>query len=293
MNMPRLLRFALGGIFFSTTVVSFGKPGDFAKPAAPLGLVRLKTDAKPGDAAPLNDAKFTVDLLDVAGASGASKANRHNADYLAIESGGEWSRPLRGNVRDVAFVSFQIYGSQTTIIDLAGARLGLTASPMPGSLQLMYDDTSTGALNWKSFNLHFAAGPFTGRTFAALPTLTVRLDPAEGVWDLYANARLIAANLPLIDARKNDRQFNLRAGSEGAWVIGLVLADENPIYEDANANSIDDRFEVAQRGGLLPINASSFERQFLAKRWQDVQTATPPPPFFVVRPFSDRVTSAR
>jgi hypothetical protein len=51
------------------------------------------------------------------------------------------------------------------------------------------------------------------------------------------------------------------AGTEGAWITGVVLADENPIYEDVNANAIDDRFEIVQRGALLPANASKPERQ--------------------------------
>jgi len=54
-------------------------------------------------------------------------------DYLALDAGKDWSRPLRGNAKDVTFVSFQVYASQTTIIDIAGARLEFTASPVSGS----------------------------------------------------------------------------------------------------------------------------------------------------------------
>ncbi|MBI5693183.1 MAG: hypothetical protein HZC55_24160 [Verrucomicrobia bacterium] len=80
----------------------------------------------------------------------------------------------------------------------------------------------------------------------------------------------------------------LRSGSEGAWVTGLVLADENPIYEDANANGLDDRFEVSRRGFLLPASASKAERQTLAQQWREAQRAKPPPAFFVQRPAADR-----
>jgi hypothetical protein len=187
----------------------------------------------------------------------------------------------------VTFVSFQVCGSQSTILDIAGARLGLTAGPMPGSLQLMYDDSATGALVWKSFDLHFSTAPYAGKDLAALPTLTVRIDPSADTWDLYSGGRLVAAGLPLIAAKRGDRKFTLHAGPQGAWVIGLVVADENPLYEDANANGIDDRFELQTRGTLVPATAVKAERDFLAQQWQAFQRTNPPPPFVVARPFSD------
>jgi len=133
----------------------------------------------------------------------------------------------------------------------------------------MFDDSTTGTLQWKSLNYHVATGKYDGKNFAALPTLTVRLDPSAGTWDVFSGSRMIADNLPLIDGKKNDRRIIVTAGTEGAWVSGLVLADENPIYEDANANGIDDRFEIAQRGVLLPASASKPERQLLAQQGRD------------------------
>jgi hypothetical protein len=147
-----------------------------------LGLLRLKSTAKANDAAPLAADKFAVDDLSATGATGAAKGKKNNVDYLALDAGKEWSRPLRGNGKDVTFVSFQVYASQTTIIDIAGARLGFTASPVSGSLQVMFDDSSSpsGAPQWKSVNYHVATGKYDGKNFAALPTMTVRLDPAAG-----------------------------------------------------------------------------------------------------------------
>jgi hypothetical protein len=71
-----------------------------------------------------------------------------------------------------------------------------------------------------------------------------------------------------------------------------VLADENPIYEDANANGIDDRFELAQRGALLPATASKPERQLLAQQWRDSQRVKLPAAFFVQRPLPDRMAAS-
>jgi hypothetical protein len=257
-----------------------------AQPPA-LGLLRLKNATRENDAAPLAANKFAIDDLSATGVAGASKSKRNNVDYLAFDAGKEWSRPLRGNGKDVTFVSFQVYASQTTIIDIAGARLGVTAGPIPGALQLMFDDSSTGALQWKSLNLHVATGTYGGKPLAALPVLTVALDPATSTWHLYSGSRLLADHLPLIAAKGNDRKFTVTAGKDGAWLAGLVLADENPLYQDDNFNGIDDAFEKQQRGVLLPAAASLSEQQLLAKQWRDAQRAKPPPALFVARPLAD------
>ena len=117
-----------------------------ARVAAPLGLLRLQDAAKPGEATKLVPAKFAVDALPASGLAGVSKAQKDNLDTLVLEAGKEWSRPLRGSSREVTFASFQVYGSQTTIIEIGGARLGLTAGPIPGSLQLMFDNSAAGTL---------------------------------------------------------------------------------------------------------------------------------------------------
>ena len=271
-------------------VVGFGaQPA--ATPArvpAPLGLLRLQDAAKPGEATKLVPAKFAVDALPASGLAGVSKAQKDNLDTLVLEAGKEWSRPLRGSAREVTFASFQVYGSQTTIIEIGGARLGLTAGPIPGSLQLMFDNSAAGTLAWKSLNVHVSTGKYSGKSFAALPTLTIALDPAAGFWHLYSGSRLLADHLPLISAKRDNRQFIVKAGTDGAWVCGLVLADENPLYEDANFNGIDDAFERQKLGALLPANAALPTRQELAQDWKTAQRAKAPPALFVNRPMPDR-----
>jgi hypothetical protein len=89
---------------------------------------------------------------------------------------------------------------------------------------------------------------------------------------VFSGSRLPADNLPLIAARRDIRQFTVNAGAQGAWVIGLVLADENPLYEDANANVVDDAFERQRLGALLPENATLPARQQLAKDWKAAPT---------------------
>ncbi|MDP3072045.1 MAG: hypothetical protein Q8N18_17265 [Opitutaceae bacterium] len=254
---------------------------------APLGLLRLKDDPKPGEAAKLTATKFTIDDLAANAAPGAALGKKDDVDVLTLNAGREWSRNLRGSPRDVTFVSFQLHASAGTIVDIAGARLGITASVVDRSLQLMYDDSTTGLLQWKSFNLHLGSGRYEGQTMAALTTLTVRIDPTTGTWDLYSGSRLLADRLPLIDSKKNDRRFVLRAGSEGAWLTGLVFADENPLYEDANANGIDDRFELQTRGTLLPANAPLELQKAIAQEWKTAQRKKAPPALHVQRPRPD------
>ena len=79
----------------------------------------------------------------------------------------------------------------------------------------------------------------------------------------------------------------MRAGGEGAWLTGLVMADENPLYEDANANGIDDAFENQKRGALLAATANQAERQLLAQEWKAAQRLKHPPALFITRPLSD------
>ena len=259
-----------------------------ARVAAPLGLLRLQDTTKRGEVAKLVPSKFAIDALPANGIAGVSKAQKDNLDTLVLEAGKEWSRPLRGSGREVTFASFQVYGSQTTIIEIGGARLGLTAGPIQGSLQLMFDNSTAGSLAWKSLNVHVSTGKYSGKNFAALPTLTVALDPAADCWHLYSGSRLLADHLPLITAKRDNRQFTVKAGTEGAWVCGLVLADENPLFDDANFNGIDDVFERQKLGALLPANAAIPTRQQLAQDWKAAQRAKAPPALFVNRPMPDR-----
>ncbi len=258
-----------------------------------LGLLRLKATAKANDAAPLAPGKYAVDDLSTGATTGVTKTKKDDVDLLTLDGTKEWSRPLRGSPRDVSFVSFQLHASGSTVVDIGGARLGLTLSPAGGSLQLMYDDSASGTLQWKPLNVHLGTGKYGGRTLAPLPTLTVRLDPGAGTWDLFSGSRLLADNLPMIVANKDRRQFLVRAGGEGAWLAGLVMADENPLYEDANANGIDDTFERQKRGALAATSTNASERTALAQEWKEAQRQKAPPALLVKRPFADAVVAGR
>jgi hypothetical protein len=129
----------------------------------PHALLRLKSGAKSPDAVPLAAGKFSVDDLSPSGTPGASKSRRNNVDYVALKYGRGWARPICGNTKDVTFVSFQVYASKTTVIDIAGARVDGATIPVNGSLQLMFDDSATGGLPWKPLNYHAATGKYDDR----------------------------------------------------------------------------------------------------------------------------------
>lgn len=266
-----------------------------AQPASPTarspvsrGLPRLAETGKSGAAAPVAADKFAVDDLSPASGTDSTKSRKAGLDVLTLHAGAEWSRSLRGSGGEPQFISFLLSASQSTVVEIAGARLGVTLSPASGSLQVMFDEQGGGGLQWRSLGLHAPLETFAGETLVSLPLLTVYIDPVAGVWSLYAGMRLVADHLPLISGANIQQKFTLKAGSGGVWLGQLILSDENPLYEDANANGIDDAFEKQLRGTALAANASLAERKLLAQQWQASQRIFSPPPLFVRRPIPDR-----
>lgn len=83
----------------------------------------------------------------------------------------------------------------------------------------------------------------------------------------------------------------MRAGPTGVWLNAVAVSDENPLYHDANANGIDDAYEISKKGALVPVNASAADRKALATEWQASQRARPVPPVVAVRPLPDRLAA--
>jgi hypothetical protein len=253
---------------------------------APLGLPRLKDQVQTGEAAPLARSKFATDALAAQDAAGTLAGEKDGARFLALDAATAWSTPLRGDARSILFVSFSLYGSTGTILEIAGARLGVVESEMDNYAQLAVDEVSPAGPKWRKLPLHVPFEKHQGKLLAPFIVLTVRLGPAKGVWDLYDGAQLLAEDLPLDPAAKL-AQFILRAGGAGAMLNGLVQADENPLYEDANANGIDDRFEQTKNGKLLASDASPADRKELIKQWRAAQRTERPPALFFNRPLPD------
>jgi len=191
---------------------------------------------------------------------------------------------LRGRPKDPVFVSFSVQGSLGTFLEIGPLRLGLIQSDLVNHAQLMWFN---GSGQWQSLSLNLPLERYGGQPMASIPVLTVRLDPAAQLFDVFLGARQLADNLPL-DAAKDQRRVTLIAGEAGAWLAGVVQSDENPLYEDANANGIDDAFEQSKRGTLLAATATRAERKALAAGWRTHQRTARPPALFVPRPLPDR-----
>jgi hypothetical protein len=174
-------------------IISLAAPIDAAvataggpnKNAYTLGLPRLQIGAGVGN---LKPEKFDRDALNAPpGSVGVRKQTQRGVDYLAIDAAGAWSRPLRGSVRDVVFVSFCANASIGTEFEVGGAMLRVDRHKDPAKAQLMVAGRAqSGAVQWKPLGMSFGMDVYSGQSMAALPVLTLRLDPAAGVWDLYS-----------------------------------------------------------------------------------------------------------
>lgn len=256
-----------------------------AQPSA-LGLIRLKNPTRLGDAPRLAAGQFSIDDLAAQGVGGASKGRKNNVDYLALDAGKEWIRPLHGPGLRTVSVSLAVLGSQSTVIEIGGARLGFTASLAEGDLQLMYDDTSGTEPQWRALGIYLPMEKHDGRWLGAAPLLTVQLEPDLGVWHLFAGARVVAYGLPLLP--NADAKVSVKSGNDGAIICGLVQSDENPLFADSNANGIDDAFEKEQAGALLPGNSGVKQRAATVQAWKAAQKTKPAPALSYVRLAPDR-----
>jgi hypothetical protein len=250
-------------------------------PSAVLNLPRLK-HAGTGR---LDASRFTVDPLNPQPANGALAVTREDLRSLQLAPAREWSRPLRGKPQDTVFVSFLAYPSIGSTFDIGGARLTIAAGAKAGQARLLAG-SGPQAITVK-LETH------GGARLAALPVLTLRLDPPAGTWDLFSFNRLIAADLPLSPA-KGARQFSVHPGSEGASLVSLVVADDNPLFVDANANGIDDTFEKSARNGtMLAATAPAADRRKLTAEWIAAQHQAKSPAWRIRRPAPDGTAASR
>lgn len=241
--------------------------------SAALGLPQLTGQPK---------AKFQNGNLSPQGAPGVRNAEKRDAKYLAMDATKEWSRPLRGGAKDLVFVSFSVYGSVGTQLEIGGARLVVTESNVLAYGQLAAEENG----QWRELGLHVPLDFHDGKILARFMVLTLRLDRANGTWDIYNGTRLLAEDLPLADT-KSAQRFTLKAGDQGAMLNGLVQSDENPLYADTNGNGVDDAFEQEKKGRLLTTADPEATRQQLISDWRKQQRKTPPPALFVNLPTPD------
>jgi hypothetical protein len=249
-------------------------------------LPRLKDQTQSSDATPLARTKFADTDLVANVVAGSHAGEKYGAKFLSLDAVADWSQPLRGKGKDTLFVSFSVYGSAGTILEIGGAKVGIVDSEIAHYAQLVVSEPSATGPKWRQLGLHAPLEPYNGQPMASFTVLTVRLDPADGTWDLFHGTCMLAEDLPLNAATKH-AQFIVHAGETGAQVNGLVQSDENPLYEDANANGIDDRFEQSAKGRLLAASDTKADRKELIKVWRAHQITEKPAALFVNLPRPD------
>jgi hypothetical protein len=274
-------------------IVSKNDPSVVTAPA--LNLPRLQTRTKPGDLTRMASNHVTVDKLSPQGSPGAKAVTKGALTYLTINSGKDFSSPIRSKANDPTFVSFFVYASDGTTFDIGGARLAIKATTKPGYAQLFVSENATPSSPLRALPEFVRIETHDKAALAALPVLTVRLDPKAKVWDLYSFNRLVAEDLPLTTAptRGNQaKEFSLTAGKAGASIHSLVSSDENPLFADLNNNGIDDKFERTKRTHLLDDDNTAADRSKMVHDWKAHQTATKLKPWSIQRPLPDGVVAA-
>lgn len=277
--------FALGPFFAAAIALALPLTvlaQSLASDHASLGLPRVNQQSA---AHSLSPGRFQSDDLTVGAAQELRRMQRGRQDVLEMEPEAIFSRPLRGPRNEVSFVSFGLQGSIGTVVDVGGAKIGITESGMMDQsyAQVM---VRSGDADWMSCGMHVPLRKFDGSLMAMVPVLTLRLDPENGAFDVYSGTRLAKADIPYVPAQGR-REITFAAGSEGAWLTGLVQADDNPLYVDENANGVDDDFEQAHLGRTLNRSAPRAERAALIKEWHKLERALPPPALFTPRPRPD------
>lgn len=123
-----------------------------------------------------------------------------------------------------------------------------------GVLQALNGDEA-GSGNWVGTSFVIPVG--TNNEAQSWVRLTVRLDFATQHWDLYANSRMVAADLSFTANSTYFSHFALQgAVSAGTTLDDFYAGSTNPLFADANANGIDDAWEVAHGLSLATNNRS-------------------------------------
>lgn len=263
--------------------------GGTLRASAAFELPRLKSRGRAPDGSAVPKGRATVHELSPKGKAGTRAAVSQGVDYVGLDGGASWASEVRGAEKDITFVSFFVYGSAGTTIDIAGAKIVVRPGSEPGKVQLQIGRPGAKGMQWRNFGGPVRLEPYNGAPLAALPVLTVRLDGTAGIWDLYVGSRLGVVDMPLPKLPAGaTRQFRLHAGTAGARVCGLISSDDNPLFADENRNGIDDAFEARHSpGASLTGRKAGTARSQLAKAWQEDQLARPAPQWPVRRPAPD------
>jgi len=153
---------------------------------------------------------------------------------------------------------------------------------------LMRGEPSAGSIDWQPLNHEVPLLPFGGMPMATLDVVTVKIDRSARRWTIWFHDALVAEDLPMVPVRNGaPARLEIKAGTAGAWLCGLVCADENPLFADENGNHVPDDFERDVLGSLLGADAAADVVATLRAAWMDEKRTRPPSEFIQTTPLPD------
>lgn len=246
---------------------------------APLSLPRLASEADLLGHKPVRGDAFEV--LGLSSGWHAPLKARGGATYLEIGPGVEWQQRLRNQRAGANYVSFTLNASIGSKIDIGGATLSIEPSQQDPSYAAIAASGTDRKIRHEVLLMLFG-----GARMATLDIVTVKVDRRSGTWDMWFRDSLVAADMPLAD-RQGASQISITAGKAGAWLCGLICSDENPLFEDANDNTVPDDFERKMLDSLLSQDASEQSRTTLRLAWREERRSRPPSLFVLTTPLPD------
>lgn len=260
-------------------------PGNL-DPNAPLGLPRLSSQSSIHGSIKLASEAFEVEPM-----TGNSEVEcriryRKGKPYFALAAGENWARPIRKFRAEVSYVTFSIYGSIGTELAVGGLRFRLNESSVDKAFAAVeVQDRNGGSERWKGLNYEIPLQPYGGLPMAALQMVTVKLQSQRGSASVWIRNILVCSDAGYIP-EKNAR-VEVAAGPQGAWVCGIVYAEENPLYVDANKNDIPDEFELRHRGSLLTDDCPFEDIASVHAAWLGSLSQDEPAEFILTTPLPD------
>ena len=142
-----------------------------------------------------------------------------------------------------------------SVFTLEGARFGFVLSGGQAVLQV-FSGNGTGGGSWSPTTAAFATPVDANGVSTAWVRITARLDFTAKTWDIYANGKMLAANIPFIATSSTCLSNFTVTGDTGTGNTGIddvYVGPDNPLFTDANNNGIDDAWE-SQYGLSLSSN---------------------------------------
>ncbi|MFZ5494694.1 MAG: hypothetical protein ACOZE5_05075 [Verrucomicrobiota bacterium] len=128
---------------------------------------------------------------------------------------------------------------------------------------------------------------YNGARMAPLDIVTLKVDRGAGTWAMWFRDALVATDMPPGSEQGDLGKVQITAGKAGAWLCGLVYSDENPLFENANDNTVPDDFERQLLGELLDAGGFGQIQHALRAAWLDEKLSRPPSVFILTTPLPD------